>query len=45
VSASAANHIILTQIGPDQEFFFELFEWELAPAMSAMTMSLSLFTW
>jgi G6PDH family F420-dependent oxidoreductase len=27
------DHIILTQIGPDQDFFFELFERELAPAL------------
>lgn len=27
------DHIILTQVGPDQDFFFELFERELAPAL------------
>jgi G6PDH family F420-dependent oxidoreductase len=29
------DHIILTQIGPDQDFFFELFERKLAPALRA----------
>ncbi len=27
------DHIILSQIGPDQEFFFDLFEKKLAPAL------------
>jgi len=27
------EHIILTQIGPDQDFFFDLFEKKLAPAL------------
>jgi G6PDH family F420-dependent oxidoreductase len=27
------DHIILTQVGPDQDFFFELFEKKLAPAL------------
>lgn len=27
------DHIILTQIGPDQDFFFDLFEKKLAPAL------------
>jgi G6PDH family F420-dependent oxidoreductase len=27
------DHIILTQIGPDQDFFFEMFENKLAPAL------------
>ncbi len=27
------DHIVLTQIGPDQDYFFELFERELAPAL------------
>jgi G6PDH family F420-dependent oxidoreductase len=27
------DHIILTQIGPDQDFFFDLFERKLAPAL------------
>lgn len=27
------DHIILTQVGPDQEFFFDLFERKLAPAL------------
>jgi G6PDH family F420-dependent oxidoreductase len=27
------DHIVLTQIGPDQEYFFKLFERELAPAL------------
>ena len=29
------DHIILTQIGPDQDFFFDLFERKLAPALRA----------
>jgi hypothetical protein len=27
------DHIILVQVGPDQESFFEFFERELAPAL------------
>ena len=27
------DHIVLTQIGPDQDYFFDLFERELAPAL------------
>lgn len=27
------DRIILTQIGPDQDFFFELFEQKIAPAL------------
>jgi G6PDH family F420-dependent oxidoreductase len=27
------DHIILTQVGPDQDYFFDLFERELAPAL------------
>jgi G6PDH family F420-dependent oxidoreductase len=30
---AGCDHIILTQIGPDQGYFFELFERELAPAL------------
>ena len=30
---AGCDHIILTQIGPDQDFFFELFEREIAPAL------------
>lgn len=33
--AIGCDHIILTQIGPDQDFFFELFERKLAPALRA----------
>jgi G6PDH family F420-dependent oxidoreductase len=29
------DHIILTQIGPDQDFFFDLFKRKLAPALRA----------
>jgi G6PDH family F420-dependent oxidoreductase len=29
------DHIILTQIGPEQDFFFDLFEKKLAPALRA----------
>ena len=32
-TAIGCDHIILTQIGPDQDFFFELFERKLAPAL------------
>ena len=35
LTAIGCDHIILTQIGPDQDFFFELFERELAPALRA----------
>jgi G6PDH family F420-dependent oxidoreductase len=34
-TAIGCDHIILTQIGPDQDFFFELFERKLAPALRA----------
>ena len=34
-TALGCDHIILTQIGPDQDFFFELFERKLAPALRA----------
>lgn len=34
-TAIGCDHIILTQIGPDQDFFFELFEHKLAPALRA----------
>jgi|FEC22Drversion2_1045045.scaffolds.fasta_scaffold00608_12 G6PDH family F420-dependent oxidoreductase len=34
--AIGCDHIILTQIGPDQDFFFDLFERKLAPALRAM---------
>ncbi len=27
------DHIILTQVGPDQDFFLDLFEKKLAPAL------------
>jgi hypothetical protein len=27
------DHIILVQIGPDQDYFFDLFQRELAPAL------------
>jgi G6PDH family F420-dependent oxidoreductase len=27
------DHIVLTQVGPDQDYFFDLFERELAPAL------------
>jgi len=27
------DHIVLTQIGPEQDFFLEMFEKELAPAL------------
>ena len=27
------DHIILNQVGPDQDFFFDLFEKKLAPAL------------
>lgn len=30
---AGCDHIILTQIGPDQDFFFEYFERSLAPAL------------
>lgn len=32
-TALGCDHIILNQIGPDQDFFFELFERKLAPAL------------
>lgn len=35
LTAIGCDHIILTQIGPDQDFFFELFERKLAPALRA----------
>jgi len=35
LTAIGCDHIILTQIGPDQEFFFDLFERKLAPALRA----------
>jgi G6PDH family F420-dependent oxidoreductase len=31
--ASGFDHIVLTQIGPDQDYFLELFQKELAPAL------------
>lgn len=34
-TAIGCDHIILTQIGPDQDFFFEVFERKLAPALRA----------
>jgi len=34
-TAIGCDHIILNQIGPDQDFFFELFERKLAPALRA----------
>jgi G6PDH family F420-dependent oxidoreductase len=34
-TAIGCDHVILTQIGPDQDFFFELFERKLAPALRA----------
>jgi G6PDH family F420-dependent oxidoreductase len=34
-TAIGCDHIVLTQIGPDQDFFFELFERKLAPALRA----------
>ncbi len=30
---AGCDHIILTQVGPEQDFFFELFERKLAPAL------------
>lgn len=33
--AVGCDHIILTQVGPDQDFFFDLFERKLAPALRA----------
>ena len=34
-TALGCDHIILNQIGPDHDFFFELFERKLAPALRA----------
>ncbi len=35
LTAIGCDHVILTQIGPDQDSFFELFERKLAPALRA----------